>query len=199
MYGYSLDLHLNVLLGLFLVISIMLTILNKRKENKKKNLRLFVNMSLTLYVLVIIKYLLLPIYLSGSSVDPRMWEDVVFTQFKPFFSITQMMNNGNWFRQVIGNILLLVPIPVYLNYYLKQSKIFNHLLTGFVISFVFEGIQYLTNTLSRYPNRVVDIDDIILNVTGVLLGYLIMMIIKKIVNRYKDKLDTLRTFQASGE
>ena len=54
------------------------------------------------------------------------------------------------------------------------------ILDGMVCSFSLEIIQLLIDVITRYPNRVCDIDDFILNSIGVIIGYLLYVLISKI-------------------
>ncbi len=79
------------------------------------------------------------------------------------------------------NILMTIPFGMYLRYYFKCSfkKVF---LCGFLLSLFFELTQ-LTGLyfIYPYPYRLFDVDDLILNTFGSLLGYLLFGIIKGIL------------------
>lgn len=86
-----------------------------------------------------------------------------------------------YFYQVLYNLLLTVPFGIYLRYYfqcsLKKTVFYTFLLTLF-----FELTQ-LTGLYGIYPRgyRLFDVDDLILNTLGGLIGYGIAGLFQKII------------------
>jgi glycopeptide antibiotics resistance protein len=132
------------------------------------------------YVLVMIKLVFLPIHMPGKSYNPADWQHISFLQMIPFATITQMLSNGNWFIQILGNIGVCLPVSFFLYYYSGKLKLMTHLIFGIFLSMMFELCQFAINMITNYPNRVVDIDDVLLNVSGVMLGYLAIIMIKRL-------------------
>ena len=79
----------------------------------------------------------------------------------------------NVFYQPVFNLLLLVPLGVYLRYYYKRSWK-QTIIFSFLLSLFFE-ITQLTGIYGFYPRsyRLFDVDDLILNTLGGLLGYIL--------------------------
>lgn len=101
-----------------------------------------------------------------------------FSNFVPFKEMFRYDINSRLFvRNVIGNILLFVPLGWFITYYTKSNKIYPTFFLSLLISFVIEFIQLKIG-------RVFDIDDVILNVVGGIIGYLLYMLLYKI----KEKL-----------
>lgn len=101
-----------------------------------------------------------------------------FSNFVPFQEMFRYDINSRLFvRNVIGNILLFVPLGWFITYYTKTNKIYPAFFLSLLISFVIEFIQLKIG-------RVFDIDDVILNVVGGIIGYLLYMLLYKI----KEKL-----------
>lgn len=99
----------------------------------------------------------------------------------PFQSIcefTKMMFSGNFFRgfnNIVGNVFVFAPFGYFLPLlYEKCSKWKNVALAGLFVSLFFEICQYFLYLGSG------DIDDIILNLLGVALGFLFFMGMKTI-------------------
>lgn len=89
---------------------------------------------------------------------------------------------------VIFNILMTVPFGMYLRYYYKAS--FKKVLfLSFFLSLFFELTQ-LTGLYFIYPKpyRLFDIDDLLLNTTGGVLGYFLFGLIEKYLPS-RDKID----------
>ena len=74
---------------------------------------------------------------------------------------------------MLFNILLTIPFGVYLHYYF-ECKWYKVLIYSFLLSLFFELTQ-LTGLYGIYPRayRLFDVDDLILNTTGAMIGYLI--------------------------
>ena len=78
-----------------------------------------------------------------------------------------------FYRNVIGNIALFIPFGFFTSFYLKLERKRAVLLLTILVSFVIEFIQLNIG-------RAFDVDDIILNVVGGFIGYLIYRILDKI-------------------
>lgn len=72
-------------------------------------------------------------------------------------------------KNVIGNILLFIPLGMFLTYKFETKKIYHIFFLTLYFSFFIEVIQLLIG-------RVFDVDDILLNVVGGLIGYCIYML-----------------------
>ena len=79
-------------------------------------------------------------------------------------------------KNIIGNILLFVPYGFFSSYYLNNKKISTNIILCFIATLCIESIQY-------YIGRVFDIDDIILNVIGGFIGYLLYICLMAIKER----------------
>lgn len=99
--------------------------------------------------------------------------------FIPFTTIgTYLFNIDNynfdtWFYNTLGNVLLFLPIGVFLSFrFPKISKVWS-IITILLFSLVIEIIQYITQL------GVLDVDDILLNTFGGFLGFLILDLVNK--------------------
>ncbi len=104
------------------------------------------------------------------------FEDVSFNNsnliiFKEMFRYD--FGSRLFFKNVIGNVCLFIPYGFFTSYYLKLNKIAPTLVLSFLVSVTIEIIQSLIG-------RVLDIDDIILNVIGGTLGFYIYILLGKI-------------------
>ncbi|MGN0992980.1 MAG: VanZ family protein [Bacilli bacterium] len=82
-----------------------------------------------------------------------------------------------FYRNIFGNMLLFLPYGIFIAKYVKLDNTFIVLVISFITSLSIEVIQFLIG-------RVFDVDDILLNVIGGTLGFLIYKIFKK----FSDKL-----------
>ena len=142
----------------FLIVIIMLRIMYL-KQNKKKFvfheeliLLLFVTYILLLFELVTIR-------------------DVEFggVNWMPFREILRYdFGTDLFYRQVIGNIILFIPFGYFATYYSKLTKIRHIFFITFITSTTIEVVQ-------RFIGRSFDVDDIILNVVGGIIGFLLFI------------------------
>lgn len=87
-----------------------------------------------------------------------------FTLFKEIlrYKITSKL----FIKNVIGNILLFIPLGIFLSYFIKERGIFLIVIVPFLLSGLIEFIQ-------SKIGRCFDVDDIILNFIGGIIGYII--------------------------
>ncbi len=112
-----------------------------------------------------------------------------FVQLKPFYTFTHIeaytsfqfaaistygiLLKNSYFYQFLYNIFITVPFGIYLRYYFKCS-FKKTLLYSFLLSLFFELTQ-LSGLYGIYPRpyRIFDVDDLITNTFGGVLGYVI--------------------------
>ncbi len=78
-----------------------------------------------------------------------------------------------FFKNVLGNILLFLPYGFFISHYLKEKKMFPILILTLIVSIAVESTQLMIG-------RVFDIDDIMLNVVGGVLGHYCYRLVVKI-------------------
>lgn len=138
-----------ILIISFLIFRITYLIRYKKRFNLKEELIL---MFFLIYLFVLAKIVTYSINEYGMN------------NYIPFKEITRYKINSNLFIQnIVGNIILFVPIGMFLKYYLKLNFLYM-LIVVIIYSFSIESTQLLIG-------RVFDIDDIILNVLGAFIGF----------------------------
>lgn len=145
-----------------LVLYAIIMIAKKIKLNK-----LLFNLSFGLYLSLIIAICFFPIEIG------KIGEDTLnnFIPFKSIIeSITESVRTGTPYGivSVIGNFVMLMPLGIFFNYYIKDLK--RRLINIFLFSVGIETIQFIIGILIGYNYRCIDIDDVILNVTGGILA-----------------------------
>ena len=106
------------------------------------------------------------------------WSTNNFIPFKEMFRYD--VGSYKFIKNIIGNILLFVPYGFFSSYYLNNKKLATNVVLCLIATFAIESIQY-------YIGRVFDIDDIILNIFGGMIGYLsyiALMAIKEKLPRF---------------
>ncbi|HCJ4505845.1 TPA: VanZ family protein, partial [Listeria innocua] len=86
--------------------------------------------------------------------------------------------------QFLGNVVLLVPFAIYINRF-KNISVLKNIVLALGISLIIEISQGILNLITQYPNNITDIDDVILNVSGYVLAWLIFSSFKSDNNRPK--------------
>lgn len=153
------------MLTLFIVIMTVLK-LSKVFINNDKFVfyKEFYNLLFILYILLLY-YLLLGTENAASGMN-----------FIPFKEITRYsIGSRAFFYNIIGNIVLFIPFGYFVSDYLKAKKTHQILIPSIIISLTAELIQYKIG-------RAFDVDDIILNVLGAILGFMCYISIRAIKN-----------------
>lgn len=123
------------------------------------------------YYLSLVKVVFFPITYFYNK-NPEITSKLYY-QLSPFKTILKSIEHDLWI-QVIGNFLLLLPIPVlYVVLKRKIVRFYKNFLIGLLLSLSIEIIQLGINYVTGYPNKVMDIDDVFLNVSGILMGWII--------------------------
>lgn len=92
----------------------------------------------------------------------------------PFREITRYtIGSKLFFYNVIGNIALFIPFGYFVSDKIKAKKTHQIIIVSAIISLTAELIQYKIG-------RAFDIDDILLNVTGAIIGFIIYILIQEI-------------------
>ncbi|MEC0300877.1 VanZ family protein [Peribacillus frigoritolerans] len=168
------------------------------KFKKQKHvywLREVINFLFVLYILMVVSVTLFPLAL---WIDFNMQNIKFGLNLIPFVGIINDIKqigiayDGDTvfmisliIRNVGGNILLLMPLGVLSPIIWNKFKGFkNIVLCGFVISISIESIQFIELIAGGW-GRTVDIDDVICNVLGVILGYFIYKFTFKIADKFQ--------------
>lgn len=181
----------SILYGLwFLAFIPVIVLLIKRKINIQYFL---VFLLFYLYIYKLIDLTLLPIPLDGQAIH----EMSVTSNKENIFNIIPFHNFFNYFNirntnamikhdiiQYAENILLFVPFGFLLPLLKRKlTNIKQLLLISTTVSFCIEFIQLIGSLLIHTLYRYADIDDIIANVVGALIGFMLIKLFTIIVNK----------------
>lgn len=103
--------------------------------------------------------------------DDTVWSSNNFIPFKEIFRYN--FTSRLFYKNVIGNMLMFLPYGFFISYYMKSKRINLTLILTIIASFSIELVQMSIG-------RVFDVDDIILNLTGGILGYFCYSLLIKI-------------------
>jgi len=154
--------------SLLILVTILFTIRFFNFISNKKRIVLYEEFLNLIFVI----YLMCFFYvLTFEDVD---WSSANFVPFKEIFRFE--IGSKMFLRNVLGNIILFLPYGFFLSYFVKLRKVKYVFAFSLFVSVIVEIIQYRIG-------RVFDIDDVILNVVGGLLGYYLYRLASYLLNK----------------
>lgn len=97
-----------------------------------------------------------------------------FVPFKEIFRYN--ITSSLFIKNVVGNILLFVPFGIFVTHYIKNKKIYPTIFLSILVSCSIEFAQMKIG-------RTADIDDVILNTSGGIIGYIVSKSWSNVVNK----------------
>ncbi|WP_348638090.1 VanZ family protein [Bacillus thuringiensis] len=172
--GRIFDLHLPVLSILVILGFVFLFIIDRIKKKKFPIIIQLIRYSIVIYVLFVMKLVFFPIMYLYKSSGPEITQSM-FYQLIPFHEIYKTFFVTGNYIQVFGNLLLLFPLGVYMGLLSKRAVSVRYVFKiSLFTTLTIEIVQLIIDYITFMPNKVFDVDDIILNVTGCLLGWLFL-------------------------
>ncbi|MDE6751353.1 MAG: VanZ family protein [Eubacterium sp.] len=162
-------------MGILFIYAIIMLI---RKVKFKK---FVLNLAFGFYISVIIALCFFPLITFGGFYVPNN-----FIPFKSTIdSVSSFLRNDAWhdFIPVIGNFVMLMPLGVFYSIYVKNYKM--RFLYVFLFSVSIEAMQFIVGLIIGCNYRSTDIDDVILNTIGGIIGILLFGFVKKIYFKLK--------------
>ena len=160
------------IIAVIIAIIYMVVILTKRNTCKIEMKDIW-RISMFLYLIGVIGITLFPIAIPPETKPYKI--DFVN------LDITKLFQYGTLKITLInigGNILLFVPlIPlIQLNFTKKRLTVLKAVFVSLGLSVMIEGLQYLENimAISDFPIRITDISDLVLNLIGGMVGYIMI-------------------------
>lgn len=97
---------------------------------------------------------------------------VLFDTINSYSSI--MLSHQFAFKNIVGNIVAFVPLGFFMSLLFFKKNIIKTLFAGVLVVLSIESIQFITKI------GFFDVDDVLLNSIGILIGYIISLVFKKI-------------------
>jgi len=142
------------------------------------------------YFAGLISVTLFPIYIDPRPIERmRMEGYMLLINLIPFKSILGSLTHSYYMvgvRNVLGNILLFFPFGIILGV-LKVNRLQKAILFALTLSLVIELIQLFETQLFLW-RRSVDIDDLLLNTLGAVVGFVIYRIIIRLIQKMKNRI-----------
>ncbi|MBS4539383.1 VanZ family protein [Clostridium sp. D2Q-11] len=175
------------------LVILFLSLIYIKKKKRVTNVYLIFFSIFFIYLIGVLKYTIFPIPLDPfmrevMSRETTFLNGVNLIPFN-FKSMEYLLHN-----QILLNIILSIPFGFGISYITKISK--KKLLSyGIFFGVIIELTQLIISLILGYTYRYIDINDVILNFVGVIIGYFIFkafaMIFIKIVEKFNIKLDSI--------
>jgi len=167
---------------LYFIILIVAFAIYRKKDTEIKFIPIAV---IILYTMLLLQVTMFPIWIYSKEEIARIHEKygeyIKYYQVIPFNTIKYTLTSLSAFiRQDLGNIILLFPIPIIIGFIKKHFQVKKTIVFGVLVSITIELLQLLINVITKYPAHVCDVDDLILNSIGVVIGVAFFLIIRKI-------------------
>ena len=136
------------------------------KGNKIVSIILFIIYMLLLIWLIIFKTMPYLTYMPARSLN-----------LIPFKG-TAVYNGHYDYKELVGNIIVFVPFGVFISMAVRKFNLVAAFMGGFVLSAIFETIQYVLVCGAT------DVTDVVMNTAGALIGAIVFLIFKAIFRKH---------------
>ncbi|WP_268318635.1 VanZ family protein [Bacillus inaquosorum] len=168
-----------------------------------KKSRLSIHKHIVIFCLLVYFFNLISVTLFPMPIDADLIKDMKYdtyipfvsgNNFIPFYFIVDVYHEGLQYyviRSIGGNLILLLPVGLLFPLLFKKlNNVKRILLTGFFISLFIELAQLSISVYIRSVYRSFDVDDLILNTLGTVIGYwlffILSMFYKRVTYRFKS-------------
>lgn len=163
----------NVLILVWLPLTLAVAINLIRR--KTSFVRTFCMLMLTTYVCALVAVTLFPIPFQAELLDLRRSEQVIFNNYYPFRTISDVLAHGGTrvlLLQLGGNLFLLIPLTFLLPILYRRFRSFKStVIVAVAVSLSIEFLQLIISAVLGFTYKVTDVDDLIINVFGAMIGY----------------------------
>lgn len=169
---YSLDQALFYFIFWIVGRSLYLIFVKRKKETF--NIRREVILSTFIFYVILLVHLTVfreENRIGNVELSIRSLDQINLTPFVHTFKLTEGVTLFDYYYNLYGNILWFIPMGFGTAYLMKKNPFFfKTLLIGFSVSFSIETMQFLFQT------GIADIDDLIFNTSGTLVGLLLYIV-----------------------
>ncbi|MGG0738917.1 VanZ family protein [Niallia taxi] len=164
---------------LFLIVFAIFFIKNLKRNTLMKN---FVNLTFAIYVASVIAITIFPIPFDKTTIYYASQSSYLHNNMIPFNFLSAFSA-----YQTFGNFLLLLPLGVYVPLLSEKMKSIKKILVvGVLSSLGIELTQLVISMIAGYTYRQADIDDLILNTLGTVVGYVAFKFLFNLCKRQFD-------------
>ena len=178
-----------IIIGLPLLMLVVF-IRDVKRKNKKEYIdynREFIWILFVIYILLLISLFIFPLKIDLKNDLSRPDINIIplmYTLEKiKTFDLQNKVYIITFLKTILSHMLIVLPIGMFLPILYKKFKDFKIIIiSGFIISFGIEGTKYMLYYLGN--GEIFSIDNIILRVLGILLGYFIYHIFMIKINKF---------------
>ncbi|MBV1821263.1 VanZ family protein [Anaerosalibacter bizertensis] len=158
-----------------------------KTKTEKNNMYILFFSIFYIYMIFVLKYTIFPIpvdneYLNIIRQDSRFLNNINLIPFN--FGLMDTLS----YEQILLNILLTIPFGFGISFITKITKK-KIIFLGISIGLIIEGLQLLIGLIVNYAYRYVDINDIIMNFIGTIIGYLLFILFSNIFTKIINNKD----------
>lgn len=135
-----------------------------------------------IYLTTVVSITLFPIIIDDETIYPSNINLIPFVNYINSFFVTGV--NKTMFLQLGGNILLAIPYGVAVPFFMKHKKRSNYIAVALIFPLSIEILQLIIGVVTQTMYRTVDIDDVILNFIGCIIGYVIYKILPNFMKEF---------------
>lgn len=151
---------------------------------KRKQLRIIGKILFVLYILFLVYFLLFSDWYGRTGeMQEYQYNLVLLKEIRRFWEYREQVGVYAMFTNLFGNVLIFVPFGFFMPMASKYRSFFATLFYSFGLSLCVETFQLITKVGSF------DVDDLLLNTAGGVLGYIIFVVCAAI-RRKHDKRKT---------
>lgn len=138
----------------------------------KKTIKLLVTLLFLAYIFVLIYYLFFSEGYGRTSVGEYRYNLVPFSEIKRYFKYFSVIGIESFMLNIVGNVVAFVPFGLLIPIIAKgYRKFFIILFDGIMFTVIIESVQLILKVGSF------DVDDMILNTMGVIIGYIVFKLL----------------------
>lgn len=178
---------LNSLVILPIILIVYMISLIKSIKAKDGIIKYFFLSSFYVYIFLVIAITIFPLPIDSKLIADRREIFVPHNNYIPFKSLINLLNSKNLltiFRNVAGNVIMFMPLGVLAPILFKRVRsIKNIFMISLLCSLTIEFSQFIISYILTISYKVTDIDDIILNIIGGLLGFIVYKLSLVVLNK----------------
>lgn len=150
--------------------------------NNRKKSRVIGKILFVLYIVFLIYFLIFSEwYGREGATQSYRYNLVLFKEIRRFWEYRDQLGWYAMFANIFGNVIVFLPFGYFLPMSCKYRSFFETIFYSFALSFCVESFQLISKVGSF------DVDDILLNTVGGILGYIIFEVSETIRRRHGNK------------
>ena len=152
------------------------------KLKSRKKFRIIGKILFVLYIIFIIYFLIFSDWYGRTgTMEEYHYNLVLFREIKRFWNYREEVGLFAMFTNLFGNVIIFIPFGFFMPMASKYRSIFSAVFYSFGLSLCVETFQLITKVGSF------DVDDLLLNTVGGLVGYIIFVMGEALRRRHVKK------------